>query len=264
MNSIKAIKIEIKKMLESDPSIDDFKKFTKLLKDTVEVSYSQNTKFSIYSFMRTHTKNKYSIDSDQYKHLIILAKSETEKKEISDAEELRLTYKNNNIQTFTNSEFNKLRRTFADGTDTGSEILHLMLITGARTVEILSDEYKFTSIGKEYIRQDTAKSTKAIVKPLLGLRFSQFNILLEKLRKKVDQKLNNIELNQKYASVVKNRLDHIKNKLAPKSHSLRSIYIAYVIRNYPAVKKSETQYIMELLGHNSAGSLLNYSTYKNV
>jgi disulfide oxidoreductase YuzD len=264
MNSIQGIRNEVISMLASDPSIDDFKKFTQLLKDAAEVGYAPNTKFTIYSFMRTHTKRKYTADSDQYRHLIVLAKTPDEKKEIAANEATRLKDKNSNITTFTNGEFNSLRRAFAKGEDVGSQILHLMLLTGARTVEILSDKYKFSNVDKHYIKQDTAKSTKAIVKPLLGLKFSQFNILLEQLRAKVDQKLSNVELNQKYASVVKNRLDHIKNKLVPKSHSLRSIYTAYVIRNFPSEKISREQYTINLLGHNTSGSLLNYTSYKNV
>jgi hypothetical protein len=264
MNSIKAIKAEIKKLLDSDPSIDDFKKFTQLLKDTAQIGYLPNTRFALYSFFRTHTRRKYTTNSDQYRYLTVLAKTASEKKEIANAEELRLKDKNSNITTFTNTEFNKLKRQFANAKDMGSEILHLMLLTGARTVEILSDKYTFTGVAPDYIRQLTAKSTKAIVKPLIGLKFSQFNILLTQLRAKVDQTLDNVALNQKYGSVVKNRLDHIKNRLVPKSHSLRSIYVAYVIKNFPSEKISNEQYAINLLGHHTSASLLNYTSYKNV
>jgi hypothetical protein len=264
MNSIKAVKTEIIRILASDPSLDEFKAFTKLIKETSETLFAPNTRFSIFSYMRTQTKKKYTVDSDQYRHLTVLAKTAADKKLIADNEATRLKDKNSDITTFTNTEFNTLKKTFSGGKDMGSEILHLMLLTGARTVEILSDKYEFTGVAKDYIRQSTAKSTKAIVKPLIGLKFSQFNELLGKLRAKVNQNLSNVELNQKYASVVKNRLKQINNRLAPKSHSLRSIYVAYVIHNFPSKTISDAQYAINLLGHHTSGSLLNYSTYKNI
>jgi hypothetical protein len=262
MNSIAAIKLAVRDQMDNE-SFDDFKAFVAKLKTAASTGYAINTKFSLFSYMRTETKKKYGITSDQYKYLTIISRTDDEKKEIDTNESKRISDINNNIKTFTDKEFKKIYDDLIGG-DTASKILALMSITGARMIEIISDKYTFTRVDGDYIKQTAAKGTKTVVKPLLRINFNDFNMLLNQIRSTVDQTLTNIQLNSKYASMVKNRLKVLGNALVNKSHALRSIYVAFVVRHFPNVKKSDEQYKIDLLGHIGSGSILNYSTYRNV
>jgi disulfide oxidoreductase YuzD len=246
----------------NDPNVDNFKAFVEILK-MASMRYSPNSRFSLYSYMRTQTKKKFTENSDQYRYLKILARSEAEKKAIVEAETARLSDINNNITTFTNEEFNKLYRSLQTQ-DLPSQILLAMLVSGARMIEIISDEYKFNKTSNGYISQNTAKTTKNVVKPLLKMTNNDFQMLLTRIRGQVPQNKSNIELNTLLAGKIKYKITTLKNRILKKSHNMRSIYVAYVIKNYPNEKKSDERYIMDLLGHQTSGSLLNYTTYRNV
>ena len=265
MNSIVNIKKNIRaQILDDTQTFENYKDFVQKVKDVVEKNYSINTKFSIYSYMRCQTAKHFGIDSDNYRYLKIIARTAEEKKDIENREIERLNDINNKVITFTNNDFNKLIKSLKTDNSIASKILLVMATTGARMVEVLSNKYEFSRVDKDYIRQTTAKKTKVIVKPLLRIKTNILNELLADIRSNVNQKLTNIDLNQKYGSVIKHRIKMLNNPLVPKSHALRSIYVAYVINNFPNPKKSDAQYTLDLLGHKTSGSLLNYSTYKNI
>jgi hypothetical protein len=261
LDSMANIKLAIVEQM-ADTDLNGFKAFVEILK-MASMRYSPNSRFSLYSYMRTQTKKKFTENSDQYRHLKILARSDAEKKTILDAEATRLSDINSNIVNFTNEDYNKLYKSLQTQ-DLPSQILLAMLVSGARMIEVISDEYEFAKTTKGYISQNTAKTTKNVVKPLLTMQNNDFQMLLTRIREQVPQDKTNIELNTLMAGKIKYRIKVLKNRLLKKSHNMRSIYVAYVIKNYPNSKKSDAQYILQLLGHQTSGSLLNYSTYRNV
>jgi hypothetical protein len=262
LDSMANIKLAIVEAM-NDTDLESFKAFVEILK-LASMRYSPNSRFSLYSYMRTQTKKAFTENSDQYRHLTILARSDDEKQAIIKAEAIRLNDINNNITNFTNEEFNQLYKSLSKTYDLPSQILLAMLVSGARMIEIASDEYEFAKTTKGYISQNTAKTTKNVVKPLLTMQNNDFNMLLTRIREQISQGKSNIELNTLLAGKVKYRITTLKNRILKKSHNMRSIYVAYVIKNYPNSKKSNERYIMDLLGHQTSGSLLNYTTYRNI
>jgi hypothetical protein len=256
------IKKNIVLLLESnDTTINEFESFVNNLKILVESKYKPNSRFALYSYLRTRTKIKFGEYSPQFKYLKVIAMTPEERSEKKEINRFNVSAKNSDIKKFTEADFKELKASIIAPNDLYSKILYLQLASGARSIEILSNRYVFSKSKKSgYVKQKTAKQDiKEIERPLLIL-YKDFEIMLNLVRNQIDQTKNNVELNLKYSSSLKNRIKKINHALVKKTHDLRSLYVAYTHKLFP--NKTITQHVIDILGHMGEGSTLNYSHYK--
>ena len=173
------------------------------------------------------------------------------------------------VINFTDQEVATIVKKLRDSSDWKNKILLLILATGRRSVDIL----KVTPIplqapdGKNGETQITITNASKSPKyekntrfpydiPLLFIPYSEMVIDWTLVRSKLgdDVQLSNIEMTNKYNSMLNSRLRRvIGNKFVPGtrigSHMLRKIYGAEAIRLYKPDNIENTVYINKVLGH---------------
>lgn len=258
---METLKKNIINTIQND-NLEQFKEFVDNLKSIAEDKYKLNTRLVLYSFMRTRTKERFGGNSPQYEYLKKIAMTADERKgqEVKNNENVRES--NTNVIKFNQDDLNKLMSDIMYHEDLYSKILFCQLVSGARTIEILSNKYKFSPSDKvSYIKQETAKQTVSVDKPLIILdSYANFMKYLKEVRSQVDQTKTNNEMNQKYASSLKYRIRQINNPLLKKSHNARSIYVAVSHKKH-APNTTLAQHVINVLGHTGSDSVRNYSGY---
>ena len=255
------IKKNIVLLLASNTTINDFESFVDNLKEIVESKYKPNSRFALYSYLRTRTKTKFGEYSPEYKYLKVIAMTPDERSEKKEINRINVSTKNSDVKKFSEAEFKSLKSSIIAPNDLYAKILYLQLVSGARSIEILSNKYIFSKSTKAgYIKQTTAKQEIKEIERSLLIPYKDFEIMLNLVRTQIDQTKSNVDLNLKYASSLKNRIKKINNPLLTKAHDLRSIYVAYTHKLHP--NKTITQHVIDILAHSGEGSTLNYSHYK--
>lgn len=238
--------------------------FTKEAKEWIEQNYSITTKITLFSNLRKQIEKVFSKDSDEYRHMRILAMTMDERKTRDRITAERISEKNSNLTHISVNDYNNLIDKINTLPSLPRDILYCAIFSGARTVEILSNKFSFKkSDKKNHIIQIGASKTKneiEIVKPLFT-KFKTFKSMLERVRSNVDQTLSNIELNQKYGKMLANAVDKLDMKIIKKPHDLRRIYAAVAFYKYAKYTKTQQQYYSEILGHDSTNSAQHYTQY---
>lgn len=250
--------------INKDWSLDRIIEYTADVKKWVDENYSQSTRITLFSNLRKQIEKVFTKQSDEYKHMRVLAMTDEERKSRETIAAQRINDKNSNLIILKLVDFKKIALKIYNLPALARDILFCCIFSGARTIEILSNKFKFeNSDKKDHIKQIGASKSKhsiTIEKPLFTTYKSFMNIL-KRVRDNVDQSLTNIELNQKYGKMLANIIDTLDIDYITKVHDLRRIYAAIAYYKYGKNIKTQQLYYSEILGHDGTGSAQNYSQF---
>ena len=249
--------------IDKNWTYDEIVKYTADVKKWGE-SYAVTTKITLFSNLRKRIEAVFGKNSDEYRHMRLLAMTEEERKTRDRITAENLVNANSNLIILKVSDFNNLIDKIGELPSLVRDILYCCMLSGARTIEIISDKFKFEKSNKDgYIVQIGASKTKneiKIDKPLFTT-YKSFNTRLQRVRGAVDQSLSNIELNQKYGKILVNGIKKLDIDYIKKPHDLRRVYAAIAYYRFGKYKKSQQQYYSEILGHSTTGSAQHYTQF---